>query len=140
MHSLFQVMWAQVDANGHLRHSAYYDFAAQVRVNAFSLHNFGINELVKLGIGPILFREEGRFLKEIHLNDEITVDLQIAAMREDGYKWSIRHNFYKNDVRVALVTVDGAWMDLQQRKVAVPPEQLQESFKAFPKTEDFKWL
>ncbi|MGK7390242.1 MAG: acyl-CoA thioesterase [Candidatus Cyclobacteriaceae bacterium M2_1C_046] len=140
MYTIFQIMWAQVDPNGHLRHSAYYDLAAQVRVNGFNQFKLSIQELLKLGIGPILFREEARFLREVHLNDEIKVDMQVAAMREDGYKWSIRHNFYKQDDLVAVVTVDGAWMDLKKRKVTIPPEHLQKAFQNFPKTEDFKSL
>lgn len=140
MYTKFQIIWAQVDPNGHLRHSAYYDLAAQVRVNAFSQYQLSVKALLDLGVGPILFREEARFLREVHLNDEIKVDMQLAAMREDGYKWSIRHNFYKEDILVAVVTVDGAWMDLKKRKVTIPPERLQESFHAFPKTDDFKLL
>lgn len=140
MHSIFQIMWAQIDPNGHMRHSAYYDLAAQVRVNAFDQHELSIKELVQLEVGPILFREEARFLKEIHLNDNIKVDLQVAAMREDGYKWTIRHNFYKEDVLVAIVTVDGAWMDLLKRKITVPPDKIRKAFDSFQKTEDFKLL
>lgn len=141
MFSNFQIIWAQVDPNGHLRHSAYYDLAAQVRVNAFSAHNLNIKDLLRLGVGPILFREEARFYKELVLNEEVRVDLKISKAREDGYKWSIIHTFYKKDDSVAAtVTVDGAWMDLQQRKVTVPPKEIVQAFEEFPKTDDFEAL
>lgn len=139
MLSTFQIMWAQVDPNGHLRHSAYYDLAAQVRVNAFSEHNLSIKDLLRLGVGPILFREEAKFFKELSLNEIVKVDLKMKKARNDGYKWSIIHSFYKDeDMLAATVTVDGAWMDLQQRKVTVPPKEIVRAFEAFPKTEDFE--
>lgn len=141
MYSIFQIMWAQVDPNGHLRHSAYYDLAAQVRVNAFAEHELGIQELLKLGIGPILFREEARFYREISLNENIKVDLQIQKARPDGYKWSILHSFYKKDETLAAtVAVDGAWMDLKKRKVTVPPQKIIKAFGEFPKTENFVYI
>lgn len=141
MHSIFQIIWAQVDPNGHLRHSAYYDLAAQVRVNAFAEHQLSINEMIRMGIGPILFREEAHFTKEIHLNEMVKVDLKMKKAKPDGYKWSIEHSFFKdNDQLAATVTVDGAWMDLRQRKVAVPPAKIADVFNNFPKSSDFELI
>jgi acyl-CoA thioester hydrolase len=43
----------------------------------------------------------------------------------DGARWTIEHTIYKADGRVAAtVTVDGAWLDLDRRKLAVPPPEL----------------
>jgi acyl-CoA thioester hydrolase len=38
-----QVMWSQVDANMHLRHSAYADFAAQARLMLLEKLGFTTN-------------------------------------------------------------------------------------------------
>lgn len=141
MKGTFQILWSQVDPNGHLRHSAYYDLTAQMRVNAFEEAGYTINQLLKAGIGPILFREEARFMKEIHLNETVTADLAIANMSPNGRKWSIQHHIYKQDGKLAAtVTVDGAWMDLKLRRVTAPPKDLFGAFDKFPKTEDFVWL
>lgn len=138
MHTKFPIIWAQVDPNGHLRHSAYYDLAAQVRVNVFTELGLSIHDLVKLGVGPILFREEAQFKRELVLNDQVKVDLKVKYMREDGYKWSFQHRYYKEDNTVAaIVTVEGAWLDLRARKVVVPPQIVQEVIDKLPKAEDF---
>ena len=43
------------------------------------------------------------------------------------------HTLYKADGRVAAtVTVDGAWLDLDRRKLAVPPPDLAAAFAAMP--------
>ena len=134
MKTTFQIIWAQVDPNGHLRHSAYYDLAAQVRVNAFAEHGLSISKMISLGVGPILFREEAHFLRELALNEFVTVDLKIQKARADGYKWSILHSFYKEDnTLAATVAVDGAWLDLKKRKVTVPPQDIIIALEKFPR-------
>ena len=41
------------------------------------------------------------------------------------------HTIYKADGRVAAtVTVDGAWLDLDRRKLTVPPAELVAGFSA----------
>ena len=52
-----QVMWSQIDANQHMRHSAYADFAAQARLVMLEEAGLGPAVLYKLNIGPLMFRE-----------------------------------------------------------------------------------
>jgi acyl-CoA thioester hydrolase len=137
----FQVIWANIDANRHLRHSAYNDYAAQVRVNFFTDYGFSIEQLVKNEIGPILFKEETKFLREVRINEVIKVDIKAAAMRKDGSKWKIVHTVYKEEGdKAAVITVEGAWLDLKQRKTMVPPKELLSIFENMPKTEDFEYI
>ncbi len=53
-----KVLWAQIDANMHLRHSAYADFAAQARLDMLQYIGMTPAVLHQEHIGPILFREE----------------------------------------------------------------------------------
>lgn len=117
-----------MDPNGHMRHSAYADYAADQRVVVLASWGYNVAQFAKLRLGPILFREETKFLKEIHIGEEIRVDGRLASINEDGSRWSIVHTIYKADGRVAAtVTVDGAWLDLDRRKLTVPPTELAES-------------
>lgn len=137
----FQVRWADLDANGHMRHSAFNDYAAHVRVSMFDEFHYPLQELIKLGIGPVLFREETQFKKELQLHQDFTVDCAVVAMRRNGKIWQMRHQFFddKNEL-TTIITVDGAWLDLKQRKVTEPPEDLQSAIEDLPRTEDFKWM
>ncbi|GAC1367540.1 MAG: hypothetical protein NVSMB30_02010 [Hymenobacter sp.] len=46
------------------------------------------------------------------------------------------HSIFKADDRVAAtVTVDGAWLDLDRRKLTVPPAELVAAFGAMPRYE-----
>ena len=133
-----QVMWSMVDANAHLRHSAYADFAAQARLNL--LEKFGLKPSVflKQNIGPILFREETLYLKEVRPNDIVRVTCELTKSRSDGSRWSIRHEIYRSDsTKAAIINVDGAWIDTIQRKLTALPEDLNILFHQTPKSHDY---
>ena len=129
----YRTRWADMDPNGHMRHSAYADYAADQRVVVLSSWGFDVKRFAQLRMGPILFREETKFLKEIGIGEEIRVDGRLASVNEDGSRWSIVHTIYKaNGYVAATVTVDGAWLDLDRRKLTVPPAELAAEFGRLP--------
>ena len=67
-----QIRWADIDPNRHLRHSVYYDYGAAMRINALAAGGLSMKKLEELRMGPILFREEAIFKREIVFGDEIT--------------------------------------------------------------------
>jgi acyl-CoA thioester hydrolase len=97
-------------------------------------------KLEELKIGPILFREEAVFRREVLLEDSIRIDVKLIRATADFGRWSLRHQIIKADGTVAAtVEVDGAWIDLTKRKLAVPNEFLQGIMNAFPRPEDFQF-
>ncbi|MDX1639224.1 MAG: acyl-CoA thioesterase [Balneolaceae bacterium] len=137
----FEVKWADMDPNRHMRHSVYNDYATQTRVGMFSEFGLSIEEISEMGYGPILFREETKFLREIQLQEIITVHCTIWAMRRDGSRWSIGHEIYREDgIKAAEIIVDGAWLALKSRKLGTPPDRLLEVMDRMPKAEEFEWI
>jgi acyl-CoA thioester hydrolase len=136
-----RVRWSDLDPNGHVRHSVYYDWGASCRLGMLETLGVGVAWLAARGIGPVLFREEARFLREIRHGDEIRIDLAIAGLSEDQRKWRIRHRVLRADGDVAaLLEVDGAWLDLRARRISPPPAELSAAFTGLPRTEDFAAL
>jgi len=136
-----QVRWSDIDQNRHLRHSAYYDYGATIRVACFSQHGLTNLKFEELRIGPILFREEAVFKREIKFEDQITVDLMVTKATPDFSRWSIRHRFLKEDGTIAaVINLDGAWMDILARKLAVPDAGIQNVFDDFPRSPDFEQI
>lgn len=136
-----QVRWSDLDPNFHLRHSVYYDWGAYCRVEF--LYRYGLNAdvMAALNIGPILFREECIFRREIRPEDEVAIDLKLLKAKRDYSRWTIQHHIIKNGGETsAILTVDGAWLNLVQRKLATPPAKAFEVFDAMPKAEGFEWL
>jgi acyl-CoA thioester hydrolase len=135
-----QIRWADVDANRHLRHSVYYDFGASMRINCLNSFGLTMKKLEELAIGPVLFREEGIFRREILLEDEVTINVQMVKARQDYSRWSLRHHLTKSDgTLAAVINIDGAWIDLNKRKLVVPGEFIANIFAQFPKAEEFEW-
>ena len=134
-----QIRWSDIDQNRHLRHSVYYDFGALVRFSFMSEQGLTAKKLEDLSIGPILFREEAIFRREIRPEDKITVDVELTKMNHDFSRWSLRHHFRKDDgTLAAVVTMDGAWIDLKTRKLAVPGDFVQSVFDTFPKSDHLR--
>ncbi|AKQ45760.1 thioesterase [Rufibacter radiotolerans] len=133
------VIWAQVDANMHLRHSAYADFAAQARIAMMATLGLDFKTFQQLHLGPILFREELQYLREVGINDTIHIKSLLTKVREDGSRWSIRHLLYRGDgIKAAIINVDGAWIDLLKRKLVPLPKDLAAKFLTLPRAEDFQ--
>jgi len=135
-----EVRWSDLDPNFHMRHSVYYDYGAFMRITFLDEHGLTPAVLTKNHVGPVIFREECVFKKEIRFGDKITVDIQLLKSRPDQSRWSIQHRIMKNDNEIAAVlTVDGAWIDVLQRKLTAPPEVIKNVFEQMPKAENFEW-
>jgi len=133
-----QVLWSQMDPNMHLRHSAYADFCAQARSNL--LHEFGLSlqELNKQKIGPILFREELVYHREIGLDEIVRVRVELSRFNRKNSRFSFRHVILKkDDVQAAVVHVDGAWIDIVKRKLTTIPEEWLKIVGQLPRTKDY---
>ncbi len=133
-----QVIWAQIDANRHLRHSAYADFCAQARSNMLNSMGLSLDRIAQAGIGPILFREELVYLREIQLDEYVKVTVQMTKYNLLNSRFSFRHEIYKSDgTKCAVVTVDGAWLDISKRKLTALPDEWQTIVERLPKSEDY---
>jgi acyl-CoA thioester hydrolase len=132
--------WADLDPNGHVRHSVYYDWGAMVRVAYLEQRGVGPAWMAQNRIGPVLFREEAKFLRELRFGDQLTMDVRIAAASSDGRKWRMRHRIFRDADLAATIEVDGAWLDLRARKIVIPPDEIVRAFAGVSRTEDFAVL
>lgn len=133
--------WSDIDANRHLRHSAYYDFAAAMRMNLLSGMGLTTSKLEELQVGPILFREEGMFRREIRLEDQVLIDVHLLKSTRDYSRFSLRHTLTKDGgTLAATISVDIAWIDLVKRKLTVPDAFMRSIFEKFPRVPEFEWI
>ena len=136
-----EIRWSDLDPNFHLRHSVYYDFGAFVRIAFFTSNGITPQVMTQHNIGPILFREECIFKKEIRLGDEVTIDVSLIKSRKDFSRLTFRHQVMKNkDLLSAILTLDVAWMNTTERKLAIPPQEVCSVMDAIPKDASFQWL
>jgi acyl-CoA thioester hydrolase len=134
-----EIRWADLDPNFHVLHSRYYDFGAYARMSFMVEHGLTPEVFTKLHFGPIIFREEAIFKREITFGDKVTVNIKLQKNTADYRKWTIVTEIYKNEETLAaIVTVDGAWMDTVARKITSLPQEWFHLFEKAPKTEDYK--
>jgi acyl-CoA thioester hydrolase len=136
---VISVRWSDLDPNFHLRHSVYYDFGAQQRIEILQEMGLTPKVMQEQHFGPVIFREECLFKKEIRLAEEVTITARVRKMKADGSRWTIQHDFLSSDNKVlAILTVDGAWMDTNLRRLVTPtPQIVIDVLDAIPKTGDF---
>lgn len=133
-----EIRWSDLDPNFHVRHSVYYDFGAFVRMSFLIDHGLTPAVLTQNNIGPVLFREECQFKREIHFGDNVTINLKLKQSSPTYSRWTMYHEIFKNnDTLAATITVDGAWMDTIKRRLTVPPLFVAPAFEQLPKHEDF---
>ena len=137
----FEIRWSDVDANRHLRNSAYIDFMSHTRMSFFMEHGFGQVKLAELNLGPVALYEHMYYFKEVFPGKPIRVSLQLKGISENGMFFEFLHNFYdaegKNLARCEML---GAWIDLKERKLTGLPEELFHYLEDLDKTDDFKIL
>src|ERR1051326_457758 len=92
-----QLRWSDLDPNFHLRHSVYYDWGAYMRLTFLNEHGLTPAVLHQYHFGPILFREECVFKREILFGDKVEVNLKLIRSRRDFSRLSIVHEIWKND-------------------------------------------
>ena len=140
-HRRFVVRWADADANGHLRNTAYAEYANDTRVALLASFGYGWTRFQSLRLGPVLFREEIEYRREAAIGEEVLVDALCAGVAPDVSRWSIRHRLWKTDgTEMAQVTVLGSWLDLEARRVVAPPGDLAEAMRSMPRSEPFAEL
>jgi acyl-CoA thioester hydrolase len=133
-----EIRWADLDPNFHVLHSKYYDFGAYCRMGFLTEHGITTALMLENNIGPIIFREECLFKREIKFGDKLEIFLKLSRCNEDASRWSMVHELWINgDTLAAVITIDGAWLDTKLRKLAKPPEVFKIGFDLIPKTENF---
>ena len=137
-HRRFVVRWSDADANGHLRNTAFAEYANDTRVALFAALGYGWARFQSLHLGPVLFREELEYRREAAIGDEVLVDALCAGLAPDASRWTIRHRLWKGDgTEMAVVTVVGSWIDLEARRAVAPPHDLADALRSLPRSEPF---
>ncbi|MGH8186270.1 MAG: acyl-CoA thioesterase [Steroidobacteraceae bacterium] len=137
----FIVGWEHLDANAHMRNTAYLDLAVDTRMMFFKDSGFELQEFERQRIGPVVRRDEVEYFRECRLLDELVVTLALAGMSEDGSHFRLRNEFFRRDGKLAArLSTAGGWLDLAARRLTAPPAPLLQAFNKLARTEDFVTL
>ena len=134
----FQVGWEHLDANGHMRNTAYLDLAVDVRMMFFQESGFPMPEFERYRIGPVVKRDEMEYFREFRLLEPVSITLTLAGLSEDASHFSLRNEYFKSDGKLAArLSSTGGWLDLSARRLTIPPVIIVEALNRLVRTTDY---
>ncbi|APG60691.1 acyl-CoA thioesterase [Christiangramia salexigens] len=137
----FEIRWSDLDANRHLANSAFINFMSHTRMGFLTENGFGQKELSHYNLGPIVFYEHIYYFREIFAGKPVRVTLELKGLSEDGMFFEFVHKIYDYKGRhCADCEMMGSWIDLEERKLTVLPDELYEKISHTPRSEDFRIL
>ncbi|HSC85540.1 MAG TPA: thioesterase family protein [Pseudomonas sp.] len=137
----FQVAWADLDSNAHVKNSRYLDYAAQARFLFLAAAGFTPQAFAEARLGPVVFEDRVEYRKELRLLQHFSVRMQVSALSEDGAKFSLVNEVLNPKGELcARVFSQMAWFSLESRRVSAPPAALKAAMEQAERTEDFRWL
>lgn len=137
----FEVRWADLDGNRHVRNTAFSEYASHTRFRLLAAHGFDQAQLEGLRFGPVMMREEIRYRREVLFGDTLVVDVRCAGLSPDSSHWRVHQDVLRSDGReAAVLTIQGGWIDLDTRKLVTPPAELAAVLQSLPHTPDYEEL
>ena len=137
----FEVQWALLDANGHMANTGYMQLCIDCRFSYFESQGFAPADFQTNRVGPVVRKDELEYFRELRLLDKVTVSLVLAALAPDASRFMLRNEIRRADGELAArVTSSGGWLDLEKRRLRVPPEKLARALLDLDRTEDFATL
>jgi acyl-CoA thioester hydrolase len=134
----YEFRWSDLDSNGHINYAAYIDAAGDLRYRFFAEQGFPPERFVMLGLGPIYAGLTARFLREVRLGEIITITYSLTGLSSSRGHWKVHHDMLRaNGKRAVSLDIDGAFLHLATRKLALPPPELAEIFDLVPRAPDF---
>jgi acyl-CoA thioester hydrolase len=81
------------------------------------------------------------YRREIRLLESGEVGLALAGLADDGSRFFIHNAIVRSDgEEAARVTSLGGWLNLETRRLQLPPTDLLQAMQALPRTPDFAIL
>jgi len=135
----YTVRWADCDVNGHMRNTAYSEYGTDTRVTFLTERGFGFDKLLASRVGPVILHEAIDYMREVRLGETIEVDLIVVGMSPDGARFKFEHDIWlPGQKKAARIVLAGGWMDLDRRKLRIPPDELLRVMQGGPRGEPFE--
>jgi acyl-CoA thioester hydrolase len=133
--------WPDMDFNQHMKNAAYLGASEDCRLRFLADRGFGVDELRRRRIGPVVLEDRLVYRKELGLLDAFRVDLVMVALARDARRMKLRNSFYRERDGALAATVESVvlWLDLEARRPLAPPEDLASAWLTLTRAPDFEW-
>lgn len=133
------VRWSDLGVNHSVDPAAYAAYAMNTGVEWLRSVGCTVEQLLDLGVGSVLLKEQTEYFKELFLGERVTVHGQFAGSSTDNAKWKfIYEMFNSKDELVAKHIVYGAWIDCSTKRISPPPQEILGCLAKIPHMDDFE--
>lgn len=135
----FNFRWSDIDANMHIKNTAYNDMFIQYRLTMLAKWGYGMKQFKKLGIGPMIIHEHLYYIKEVRADYPVYIDLFLKGNSEDWkYMQFAQHLYNQQGELSCYLDLTLVWLDIRERKIAVPPAEMLTALNSLEKTDDYR--
>lgn len=135
------VRWFDIDANRHMKSTAYMEQAIECRFRYYEAFGFPPAEFDRQNVGPVVVEDVILYAKELHLGDRLRVQFLCGGVNAKGTRYLLVNRILDGagemayELRSMIV-----WLDLAGRKARTPPDKLAAAVGALARTESYKIL
>lgn len=110
-----------IDSFGHVNNARYLELFEEARWEIINARDFGVKEIMKKGMGPVVLEVNLRFTKEVRLREKIKIKTQVEAASAQSKTMTMNQTMLneKGDVCCVARFVFGLF-DLKARKLIAP--------------------
>jgi acyl-CoA thioester hydrolase len=139
--TIYEVRWTDIDANRHVRYSAYIDAAAEQRYRFFNEHDLHPEVFDRMNVGPVYTTLLVNFFREVLLGETLTIQYLLTGLSPSGVRWKVQHLFEKSNGKKAVsISLEGTILNLTTRQPCPPTPEIMAVFQQVPRSKDFEEL
>lgn len=137
----FQFSWYDLDANRHVTNTSYIKACVEFRMQKLKEYGIDLDYLQENEIGPVVLHEFHYFMAEVEADEDLYLEIELAGVTKD-YKFSeFAHHMYDVQGEIVYYCITTlAFLDLANRKLIIPPDNVISLIDDLPRTSNFKIL
>jgi thioesterase-3 len=111
-----------LDTFGHVNNAVYLQILEEARWEIIHHNGFGLDEIRKSGLGPVILEVNLRFLKELHLRKQVVIKSEVTSYK--GKVGSLRQTIESLTGEIhALAEFKMGLFDTRERKLVEPTDR-----------------
>jgi acyl-CoA thioester hydrolase len=120
----FRIKESYLDTFGHMNNAHYLTLFEEARWDLMNASGYSISKIRESGLGPTILEVKVRYMKELRLGDEVTIQTQLQSYQRKIGK--IEQKMLRGEELCCVGEFTIALFSLEARKLVAPtPEWLQ---------------
>ena len=121
----FDIRWSDLDPNRHVANATYANLMTEIRLGFLRENGISQAFFAKHAVGPVIFSEEFYYIKEVMPNARVTVGVELLAHTADARLMKFSQYLFNEQQKLSVYSETFfGWMNLDERKLIAPPEEL----------------